>query len=483
MKNKLAVFTVFGFLFWANRHSSVFSLGLGETLTALLLLAITVAPTILWLIRGMRGLPILELFCLAHFVYYAYPILATKPEYMDFSEGIRVQAGLAVCAFLICSYVGYFLLRSLKAKPPGRFVSRQIEINRIRVIFWVLLFLWISTTIVVTFGLMPFAGRLLNILRTISASSGIISIFFLFYLQGQRKFSLGETATLNTTFAIGIIVSFASGFLVGGSTYMAMALIGFAFGKKRIPFFGAVLCMSLVSFLHLGKGEMRLRYWEGGMHGDYLQLSQIYPIYRDWVSYSWRNAVSPSPQRERTSVIDRLKLIHMLALVMNDTPSKLPYLKGETYAHIPKLAVPRMLWPEKPRGHISTETLGLYYNVQTEESVLYTSVGFGLIAEAWANFGWLGAMAVGLLFGILTGIPARLSLQLPVNSIGFLASILIVSWTFQLEHALSSYLISLAQSLMVVLVGLFFISSRPPRTQSQPIRPVRRMAPQPRPAS
>ena len=103
--------------------------------------------------------------------------------------------------------------------------------------------------------------------------------------------------------------------------------------------------------------------------------------------------------RHAQSLLKRANLIHMQTLVVDQTPKRLPFLWGETYMHVPICMVPRVLWPDKPHGHISTELLGLRYGVTNRHQARTTTIGFGLLAEAWANFGWGGVIGLALLIG------------------------------------------------------------------------------------
>src|SRR5581483_5175586 len=105
-----------------------------------------------------------------------------------------------------------------------------------------------------------------------------------------------------------------------------------------------------------------------------------------------------------------------------------------------------------PDGHLSDETLGIYYGIQTQESIYYTSIGFGFLGEAYANFAWPGIIGLGFLVGFSMRRAARFCNGLPINSIYSLLAVVWLGWSFQIENALSSWVVSLGQSLLVAFL-------------------------------
>ncbi|MBY0369245.1 hypothetical protein K2X33_01070, partial [bacterium] len=89
--------------------------------------------------------------------------------------------------------------------------------------------------------------------------------------------------------------------------------------------------------------------------------------------------------------------------VLANTPSKVPFWNGESYASIPFMFIPRALWPDKPSRHFWNK-FGRVYGVLSSEDY-QTSVGVSYLAEAYMNFGFQGmylcAMLVGLLFALV----------------------------------------------------------------------------------
>ena len=57
----------------------------------------------------------------------------------------------------------------------------------------------------------------------------------------------------------------------------------------------------------------------------------------------------------------RGSLLHLLLMVQENTPNRVPYLNGATYGIIPELFVPRIFNKHKIRSHEGTYMLAMHY--------------------------------------------------------------------------------------------------------------------------
>jgi hypothetical protein len=100
--------------------------------------------------------------------------------------------------------------------------------------------------------------------------------------------------------------------------------------------------------------------------------------------------------------------------------------------------------------------LSVYYGLQTEEATLRTTIGWGLVAESYANFGLLGCAGLGIFSGAAFGQATRWSLNTPFLSARSLFNILLVSFASQTEWTAGVYVAALFQS-TITLVGINFV--------------------------
>jgi hypothetical protein len=100
--------------------------------------------------------------------------------------------------------------------------------------------------------------------------------------------------------------------------------------------------------------------------------------------------------------------------------------------------------------------LNVHFGFQTIEGTQKTSIGWGLIAEAYANFGRAGVVGVGVLLGLLVGFFERWSTGAPILSLPGLVAIAGMMNFVNLEGDAAGLMTSLTQSIFVILIYYCF---------------------------
>jgi hypothetical protein len=145
-----------------------------------------------------------------------------------------------------------------------------------------------------------------------------------------------------------------------------------------------------------------------------------------------------------------------MCLVVSESPEHKPFLNGATYKDVLAQFVPRFFWPGKPHVHASTYLMAIYYGLQDEESTMTTTIGFGTVTEAYANFGYFGMGAIGFFFAFFFKKIGGWSANSPMLSYPGMFMVLLMAWSFQTELTLSDWLGSLYQA-SVVAIGVPFL--------------------------
>jgi hypothetical protein len=140
-------------------------------------------------------------------------------------------------------------------------------------------------------------------------------------------------------------------------------------------------------------------------------------------------------------------------------PDRTPFLSGETYAYVPPQVIPRFLWPNKPSPNDSVKTLSIKLGVLSAEQAETTSIGYGLITEAYANFGVYGPPVLGLLLGWALRKLARITATCGTLSGGGILRILCLAWCLNAETTMAVWLSSFYQACIAILVPLLFYKS------------------------
>lgn len=449
------------------RDWSLAGLGLLEITLLMGLAVLCVVPMFQWYRRGMSWIPLGESFVAMHLIYYVFPCLSGRQDWLVYAESQRVLVLLAVGVFLTAFLVTYKLFFASSSLFLNRAALLQREVGWGTI--WAFFIVWLGWSLLLQSQLLPNPGRLFQAFRSITTAAGSVGVIFLFYQVGQRRCSPSQLFYVMGGFVIGLAANFASGFLNGAAQLLGAALLAFTLGRKQVPVRAVAFSVVLLAVLHLGKSDYRNAYWSGGANYSKQRIGLV-AGYKTWFKAAWQNLQQGNePGAEQHGMLERASLVNMLGNVMEATPARLPFLHGQTYLMLPELMVPRVFWPDKPRGTLPSETLGIYYGIQTVEGADFTGIAIGPLAEAWANFGWFGLVAAGSFLGMLFGLPATLTRTLDPKQIGWLLASIFLLYCTNLEHSIPETLCSLLTALLMGVLMLTVVS----RAAFIP-RPVRR---------
>jgi hypothetical protein len=307
-------------------------------------------------------------------------------------------------------------------------------------------------TLVVPYLYAPPSG-VEGILRAVFFGIGTSCTFVISMAWGLGRLRPGEKALIVGCLALQFVLLSASLILRAGTSIVLLGFVGYFFGSRRIPYIALAVALPILAVLNIGKYDLRKTYWTPELQYQ-PSLGELPAFYGEW----FQAGLKPRAQSETKAgklLLERNSLLQILCLVIDRTPDFQPYLSGQTYEQIPGQFVPRLFWPDKPRGHISTYTLSIYYGLQSEEATHETTIAFGFLPEAYANFGIWGALGLGVTFGVCFRKITRWSVRSPVFSYAGLMLILLSAWSFQTELTLSGWLASLFQGSVSIFAFAF----------------------------
>ena len=151
-------------------------------------------------------------------------------------------------------------------------------------------------------------------------------------------------------------------------------------------------------------------------------------------------------------ISQRASLLWILLHVQRVAPSSVPFLDGATYALLPQMLVPRFLDPEKIPSQAGMNLLNVHFGLLSDEETLLTAVGWGPLAEGYANFGYFGVIGAAIVLGLLGGALTAWSAGAPAVSLPALFAIAAMLQIANLEADLAYLFTSLLQSLIGVLI-------------------------------
>lgn len=419
----------------------------------LAMLVLATYPALRWAKRADNRFPLFEVLMLTTANTSALPILGSGEHLRMYPIDTITTGGTAVLLYQLIAIITHTLVRGW----PGRstFFTREVLSRDLNRYVGYALVLTTAYTYVATFlDVIPY--DLAGVFRAGFGGVGIVAAFVQARRWGLGELNLRDRIFFTVNLAIQVLIQFSTLFLVGGISLTVLAIVGYVSGSKRLPIVAIAAAIAVISVLHTGKSTMRAQYWENSGTRRQVAPGELPGFYSTWITASFDEQETSGGRRTSSSLLERTSLFQMLCLVASRTPDPLPFLNGKTYEDIPGQLVPRFFWPEKPGAHVSTTTLSVYFGLQREEDTVKTTIGFGLLAEAYANFGLFGVGLLGCFMGLLYKKVEALCCESPLLSYAGLLQIVLMAWSFQTEFPLSMWLSSLFQAVIAVL-GVPFI--------------------------
>jgi hypothetical protein len=433
------------FLYAANGENP------SQTYLGLVILVLASLPCLMWAKKARYGLPLFEAFMLPGVNTYAIPLLGGHKALTLYESDVILKSALAVIVFQVVAILTFFGVRTKPKRGPvwrREIMSRNVS----RLLGYGMLVTTTYTIIVTLTTWIP--DELAPEIRAACDGVGIIATFIQCRRWGQGELAYYDRIFFAFQLFVQVVFAWVSLFLVAGLALLMLAAIAYVSGSKRIPVFVMAVLLPIVAILFNGKGTMRVKYWQG--HAPQPTMAEIPAFFVEWFEDGLTVGSQEASSDKPVGVLDRTSLIQMMCLVVSISPDQKPFLMGDTYSDIPGQLVPRIFWKNKPLGHVSTYKLSVYYGLQTQEETVGTTIGFGLLPEAYANFGFAGMALLGLGLGLFFNKTSHWCSESPIFSYPGLFTVVLMAWTFQTELPLSAWISSLFQACESVL-GIPFI--------------------------
>jgi len=471
----MALAVAFGFL--DSRFGAV---GLG------LICAGTYAALAVWSGSGI-GLPLLPMLVAQHLILYGLPILVNEKTIRAYPEAFVTDAGLEVFVFLIALTASWkFGMQVFRPSAPFCYGFEELKKGGSSKLVRLGFGLAAAATAYVPFerlGLLDLVLQMLpggssSIVNALVSAIAMCGFFMLSLIIGAGQMNPTGKTMFWLIVAFNCYVT-ASAFLLSAvATLVFSVAAGLFWSSGKVPWRFLVIVGSILAFLNLGKIEMRTRYWtvNGANEIPEFSLSEMPAHYAEWIGVSFdlmlgdqaRDSGRPGgpvpenpaePGAKGQSLLSRVNNLQNLLFVMDaEKNGHIPPLGGSTYTLIPPLLIPRIMWPgEKPRSHEGQVRLNVHFGRQDLESTLTAYIAWGLLPEAYGNFGPIaGAIILGAFLGVcIAWVENFTASKLVVSLEGFGAFALFVGLANSYEMVASVLVTSIFQSVVPIVLAMY----------------------------
>ena len=425
------------------------------------------------------GVPLLPMMVVQQLVINALPIVSRHEVLAAYPPEFLTRAGLEVLVFQVALAVAWRL--GIQVLQPSSAEAYALEgVDRKGVAGLARLgfgFAGAATAFLIlqSLGLADFVLQLLPngsypIVVAAVAASSACGFFLLAMIVGSGEMPSVPRILFWVLMAANCLISASSLLLSSALVVISSVVIGLFWSTGRIPWRFMIFVAVAVSFFNSGKYAMRGRYWQTAEDEtpSAFNLLQMPSFYAEWTragfdsltggkseDYEQLTKKDPTKRGEQT-LLDRLNNLQNLLYVIDATETwHINPLYGDTYSLIPPLLIPRFLWPGKPRTHEGQIMLNVHFGRQQLESTLKTYVAWGLLAEAYGNFGAIkGAIFLGVVLGVFFAWAENYTTRKPLLSIeGFVAFAVFLGLANSYEAVASVMITAIFQSLFPIVAA------------------------------
>lgn len=432
--------------------------------------AISLLPLWLWINRRVTGLPIVPAIAMLDLVFVVLPVLNFRTSVSSYSNSAHLAALAAQALFLIVMTAVWYKIASRPAPFPKRALMLDprkghngfYQKAAVAIMLVVLIYQMAeNANLVYEFILSKIGFGWRNPIVSVITLMSLVGSFVLCLSIGQRSLSPMMMGLSIALIAATMLVNAVSLILANLTNQFFACLAGYILGRGRIPWVGLAIFLFTINLLHLGKWEMRHKYWEI-FDGTQRALTIVdYPsFYAEWMGHGFDHLTGTAPVRDkedRTNLLERSAVVQIVLYAQRHVPDNAPYLMGATYTVIPELLIPRILHPNKPRSHEGQVILNVRLGMQTLSQTQTTYIAWGMLAEAYANFGWPGVILLGVILGWTFGKITALSALAPLASYRFAIASIFFLLALNCTQAVASIVVTTVFQTVIVASFLCLI--------------------------
>lgn len=376
-------------------------------LAGILVAAIAFFPIAYWSCSGRQRLPVFEITCISFGLQYSVP-LYTQPNAAGVGNAggvalnwVVTQSALLLAALGLSAMIAaYYLARSsplVRSLPGLQLTPRGGRLSK----YLLTVFIGGAGLTALT-GLGGLQGGLLSNVSTILAKQSLAGVALLAYcVYDGRLPGWRPRLALGAWIALLFLLGMGTGLLENAFVPLVVILVVMWHARGHLPW--RLLAAGVIAFFlfNSAKAQYRTEAWYSQAPSGPLGRVAAWQQATGAVIANLTTGDLPNNAQAMVwQATQRLDLLHQLAWVDAMTPGQVPYLDGATYSYLPISWVPRIVWPDKPIVN-ANNTLAARYGYYSAQIGNGTTIGFGEVAEGYANLGTLMVLIVLALQGLL----------------------------------------------------------------------------------
>jgi hypothetical protein len=420
---------------------------------AMIILGVTLIPVHAWATRRVPGMPIWPVVSFLSFMVYGMPYLTGHPftEIYSLDEKLTASMTIATVIFVITA-IWYLMAAN---RPVCARVAKIIPTGTGTRFFLFSIAMAVAFQINSLFWYVNIPSEAFGVVRAILLSFAMIASFCLGYDLGSGR----RTMTRSQKYAfIALAALYALANTVSLYLYVAMQVIfvtflGYFLGGGKPPWKTIFVVAVTFSLLQAGKATQRSNYWESDSQ-RLTSITQTFEFFGEWFKEGFDTLFLDSNPTADT-LLERGSVTQLVLKTQTEAPQTVPFLDGSTYLAIPGLLVPRFFWPDRPSTQDTLRQLSMHYGLMAEGDTV--TIGWGLIAEAFANFGYLGCAGLAIMLGLGVGYVQMACGRFPIRSARGLFALMVLFCMVNIEANSASLLATLMQSTVALIILTFFL--------------------------
>lgn len=424
---------------------------------AILMCFMGIWPMLKWLLRNDTSYPLMEVMQMTLVPFYAVPLMTAHEAVVLYPESVLIKAAWLVVVFQICCSLGGLVVernfRPARFRPwwsDELFAEDNLKFTNYT--------LGVTTAWLLISNFTEFIpSEMTGTLRAIFFGIGIISGFIQARMWGSGHLDQSSKIYFAVNIVLQMILSSLSLLLISSLITFLLVMVGYFSAARRVPLLACAIALPIFVILHSGKTKMREIYWSNISRLD--TIDQVPAYYYEWFQYgleSGGNIVETEENtHNRSNLFERASLFQIVCYAVDTVPDRTAYLNGDTYVLIPPQIVPRFLWPDKPSPNDSVKILSVRLGLLNADQAKSTSIGYGLIAESYINFGLYGTAVLGFIVGWGLHQVSRATAICTTLSMGGIFRILALAWCLNTETTLVVWTSSFYQACIAIFAPLY----------------------------